>query len=88
MATVTMVVFVDSSRRQWRWQWDGGMMMQWHCQQLRLWPMVATAMVVVVVNCAAAVGAAATIPSSALTAAAKMPLPLLPSTATSIEDDC
>ncbi len=88
MATVAMVVFVEGGPRQRRQRWDGGTMMQWHCQQWCLRPMVAVAMVVVVVNCAAAVGAAATIPSSALTLAAKTPsLPLL-WTATSIEDDC
>jgi hypothetical protein len=63
-------------------------MMQWHCQQWCLQPMVAVAMVVVIVNCAAAVGAAATIPSLAFTALAKMPLLPLPSTAASIKDDC
>jgi hypothetical protein len=37
---------------------------------------VAMAVAVVIINCAAAVDAAATIPSSALTAAAKMPMTL------------
>jgi hypothetical protein len=50
---------------QWRLPWDGGTMMQWDCQQWRLWPMVAAVMVMVVVNCAAAIGAAATSPSLA-----------------------
>jgi hypothetical protein len=50
--------------------------------------MVAMAMVVVVLNYAAAVDAAATIPSSALTAAAKTPLPPLPWAVASIDDDC
>jgi hypothetical protein len=47
--------------------------------------MVAAAMVVVVVNCV--VDATATIPSLVLTAAAKTPLLLPPSTVTSIDDD-
>jgi hypothetical protein len=63
-------------------------MMQWQHQQWCLWPMVAAAMVVVAVNCAAAVGAAATIPSLELTAVAKTPLPPPGSTAASNEDDC
>jgi hypothetical protein len=89
MATMAMVVFVDGGCHQHRLPWDGGTpMTQWHCQQWRLWLMVAVAMVVVVVNCAAAVGATATIPSSAFTALAKAPLPPLPSTAASIEDSC
>jgi hypothetical protein len=50
--------------------------------------MVAAMMVVVVVNCAVAVDAAATIPSLALMAAAEMPLPPLPSTLASINDNC
>jgi hypothetical protein len=50
--------------------------------------MVAAAMVVVIVNCAVAVHAAATIPSSALTVAAKMPFPLPPLTVASIDDNC
>jgi hypothetical protein len=50
--------------------------------------MVVAVMMVIVVRCAAAVGAAATIPSSALTAVAKMPLLMLPSTAASIDNDC
>ncbi len=46
-------------------------------------------MAVIVVNCAAAVDATPTIPSSALTAAAKTPLPLPPSTVASINNnDC
>jgi hypothetical protein len=49
--------------------------------------MMAAAMVVVVINCAAAVGAVATFPSSALTVGAKTSLPLPPSTAASIEDN-
>jgi hypothetical protein len=65
-----------------------GMEGQWHHQQWRLWLMVAAAMVVVANNCAAAVGATATIPSLAFMALAKTPLPLLPSTAASIEDNC
>jgi hypothetical protein len=40
-------------------------MMQWHLRQWRLWQMVAAAMVVIILNCAAAVDAAATIPSLA-----------------------
>jgi hypothetical protein len=47
-------------------------MTQRHRQQWHLWSMVVVAMAVVVVNCAAVVNAAATIPSLALTAAAKM----------------
>jgi hypothetical protein len=50
--------------------------------------MVAAAMAVVVVNCAVAVDATATIPTSALTAAAKMQSPPPPSIVTSIDDDC
>jgi hypothetical protein len=42
----------------------------------------------IVVNCAAAVDAAATIPPLMLMAAAKMPLPPLPSTTASIDDNC
>jgi hypothetical protein len=53
-----------------------------------LWLMVAAGMAVVMVNCSSAVDAAATIPSLALTAAAKMPLPLPPSTAASIDNKC
>ncbi len=45
-------------------------------------------MAVIVVNCAAAVDAAATILSMTLTAAAKMPSPPLPLTTTSINNDC
>jgi hypothetical protein len=71
MAAAEMMVFVDGGRCQRRQRWDGGAMTQWHRQQWRLWQMVAAAMAVVVVNCAAAVDATATIPSSALTAAAK-----------------
>jgi hypothetical protein len=63
-------------------------MTQWHPQQWHLWPMVAVAMAVVIVNCAAAVDAAATIPSSGLMVAAKTPLHLLPLTTASIADDC
>jgi hypothetical protein len=59
--------------------------MRWHPQQWH-WPMVAAVMAVVVVNCATVVDAAATIPSLVLMVAAKTPLPLLPSTATSIEN--
>jgi hypothetical protein len=63
-------------------------MTQWHCQQWHLLPMVLAVMVVVAVNFAAAVGAAATIPSPALTAVAKLSLLLLPSAAASINNDC
>jgi hypothetical protein len=45
-------------------------------------------MVVVVDNCAAAVGATATIPLLAFTVLSKTPSPPPPSTAASIEDDC
>jgi hypothetical protein len=45
-------------------------------------------MAVVVIDCAATVDAAATIPSLALMVAAKMPLLPLPSTAASINNDC
>jgi hypothetical protein len=55
-------------------------MMKWHLQQWRFLPMVAAAMVVVTFNCAAVFDAATTIPSLALMATAKMPLPLPPST--------
>jgi hypothetical protein len=88
MAAVAMVVFIDGGHPQWRRQWDGGKMKQWHLQRLHLWLMVAAAMVVVIVNCAVAVDAAATIPSLASMVAAKrqsMPLPL---TAASINMDC
>jgi hypothetical protein len=88
MATVAMVVFIDGGPRQWRLPLDGGMMTQSHHQQWHLWPMVVAAMVVVSVNCAAAVGAAATIHSLAFTALAKSPLPPPPSTAASIKDNC
>jgi hypothetical protein len=50
--------------------------------------MVAVAMAVILVNCAAAVDATATIPSSALTVAAKTPLPPPPLTVASIDNDC
>ncbi len=62
-------------------------MTQWHPRQWRLWPMVAAAMAVVIVNCAVAFDATATIPSLVLMAAAKMALLPLPLTATSIDDD-
>jgi hypothetical protein len=48
------------------------MMMQCHPRQWHLMPMVAVGMTVVVINCAAAVNAAAIIPSLVLMAAAKM----------------
>jgi hypothetical protein len=64
------------------------MMTQWHLWQQRLWPMVGAVVAVVVINCAAAVDASATILSSALIAAAKMPLPLLPLTPASINGNC
>ncbi len=63
-------------------------MMQWHHWQWHLRPMVAVAIVMVVPNCAAAVDAATTIPSLALMAAAKTPLPPPPATAASIDDEC
>jgi hypothetical protein len=50
--------------------------------------MVVAAMAGFVLNCAVAVDATATIPSLALTAAAKAPLLPLPSTDASINDDC
>jgi hypothetical protein len=50
--------------------------------------MAAVAMAIVVVNCAAVVDAAATNPSSALTAVAKMLLPLPPKTTAYINDYC
>jgi hypothetical protein len=50
--------------------------------------MVAAAMAVVIVNCAAAVDAVATIPSSTLMAMAKTPLPPLQSIAAFINNDC
>jgi hypothetical protein len=61
------------------------MMLQWHQQQWCHWSMVAAEMVVVIINSAAAVDATATILSSALTVAAKTPLP--PSIVTSINND-
>ncbi len=63
-------------------------MTQWHLRQWCLRPMVAVAMAVFVVNCAAAVDAASTILSLVSMAAAKMPLPLLPSTTASINNSC
>jgi hypothetical protein len=50
--------------------------------------MVAAAMAVVIVNCAEAIGAATTIPSSVYTVLTKMPLLPPPSTAASIKEDC
>jgi hypothetical protein len=50
--------------------------------------MVVAAMAVIVLNCPAAVDAAAVIPSLVSTAAAKTPSPLPPSAATSIGNDC
>jgi hypothetical protein len=88
MEAVAMVVFVDGGHREQRRRWDGGTMMQWHLQQWHLWPMVTAVMAVVAVNCAVAVDAATTIPSSALMVAAKTPLPLPPSTTTSINNNC
>jgi hypothetical protein len=63
-------------------------MTQWHWRQWLLWPMVAAAMAVVILNCPAVVDAAAIIPSPALTAAAKTPSPPPPSAAASIGNDC
>jgi hypothetical protein len=63
-------------------------MTQWHPRQWHLWPMVLAATAVLVINCAVVVDAAATIPSSALLAAAKTPSPLPPSNAASIDNDC
>ncbi len=63
-------------------------MKQWHPQQWRLWPMVAAAMAVVIVSCAAVVDATTTVLPLASTAAAKMPLPPLPLTAVSIDNHC
>jgi hypothetical protein len=50
--------------------------------------MVVAAMVVVILNCPAAVDAAAIIPSSALAAAVKTPSPLPPSATAFIGNDC
>jgi hypothetical protein len=50
--------------------------------------MVAAVMVVILISCAAVVSVATTIPSLALTAVASTPLPMLPSTAASIDNDC
>jgi hypothetical protein len=88
MATMVMVVFVNGGHCQQRRWWDGGAMMQWNWRQWVLWPMVAVAMAAVVLNCPAVVDAAATIPSLALTAATKMPLPLPPSTTASFGISC
>jgi hypothetical protein len=87
MVVAAMAVFVDVGHRQRRRWWDGGTMMQWHLQQWHLRPMVAAAMAVIVINCAAVVDAVATIPSTVLMVAAKMPLPPSPLTATSINND-
>jgi hypothetical protein len=88
MAARVMVVFVEGDSCQQRRRWDGGVMTQWHWWQWLLLPMVAVAMAVVVLNCPMAVDAAATILSSALTVAAKTPLPPPPSNAASIGNDC
>jgi hypothetical protein len=50
--------------------------------------MVAAAMAVVVVNCSAVVDPNATIPSLASMAAAKTPLPMLPSASAFINNNC
>jgi hypothetical protein len=50
--------------------------------------MVEAAMAVIIINCTPAVDAATTILSLASMAAAKMPLPLPPSTAASINNNC
>jgi uncharacterized membrane protein len=63
-------------------------MMLWHWQRWHLWQMVVAAMAVININCAAAVDATATIPSLALTAAAKTTSPPPPSTVVSINNDC
>jgi hypothetical protein len=88
MVAMVMVVFVDNSCQQRRRHWDGVTMTQWHWRKWRLQPMAAVAVAIVLVNCTVAVDAAATIPSSVLTGAAKMPLPLPQSTTASINDDC
>jgi hypothetical protein len=88
MAAVATMVFIDSGRHQWRRWWDGGTMMQWHWRRWHLWPMVAAVMAVVIINCAVAVDATATIPSSALMVVAKTPSPLLPLTLAFIINDC
>jgi hypothetical protein len=63
-------------------------MTQLHWRRWCLWPTVAAVMAVIIVNCAGVVDATTTIPSLALTAAAKTPLPLLPSTLASINNNC
>jgi hypothetical protein len=83
-----MVVFVDDSSHQPRRWWNGGAMMQWHWRQWLLGLMVVVAMAVIVLNCSAAVDAAAIIPSLALTVATKTPSLLPPSATASIGDDC
>jgi hypothetical protein len=87
MAAMAMVVFIDGGCRQRRQRWDGGTMMQWHPQRWRLWPMVAAAMVFIIVNCAVAVDAATTNPSLVSMAAANTQSLPLTSTATSIDND-
>jgi hypothetical protein len=59
-------------------------MIQWHPLQWGLWPMVAVAMAVFLVNCLVVVDVFTTIPSSALVAAAKTSLPPSPLTTASI----
>jgi hypothetical protein len=61
-------------------------MTQWHPQQLHLWPIVAAAMAVIIVNCVVVVDAAATILSLASMVVVKTPSPPLPLTAASIHD--
>jgi hypothetical protein len=63
-------------------------MMQCRWQQWHPWPMVVVAIAVIILNCAAAVDAAATIQSLALMAVAKIPLLPPPLTASSIDGDC
>jgi hypothetical protein len=89
MAATVMVVFINGGRCLQRRQWDEGTMTQWHPWQWHLWLMVvAASTAVVVVNCAVAGDAVATIPSLMSMAAAKTPLPLVPSTTASINNEC
>jgi hypothetical protein len=95
MAPVALVIFIDCGCHQRRRRWDGATMTQWHWRRWRLLAdggsgngSQSPAMAVKVLNSPVAVDATTTIPSLALTAAAKKPLPPPPSTAASIYKAC